>query len=1488
MAEHDQPTPGSNAAADASALEGSKHGPKAGKRGKGGRGRRVFRGSVRTVVGVPLVLAILTLIMMRSPAVGWLLKSSVRNLTGCELQISGAYVSLDGRLVVRDFALLAPGVPGEAAKFLSARRAAVDLVWTRALLGEVRVDAVRLYEPVFVLSQSSVDGSVNLASIRAAAGSGGGPATLPDRLPTLDIVGGRLDFTEHDAAGTLSLLRRVTADGMITPRGAGIGGGNGRGVYTVRMQETGQRGMLVDGWVDLLAGSASVQLLNVALDPWKGESIPAAYREIWDRLSIQGRIASTTLDYDSVGGPKARVVLDGVSMNALLPVEPGVGGNAAGTGRDLGLSGVRGAIVFSRAGLSADLTGAIEGQKGLSRLRLDTLGLSAQAPLRATLSARRVSLTKDPEFLPYVPERAREYFQAFSGPTGELDIQLTIARGAATPGEPGAVSVSGGRVNLTGGTAAFHRFPYPFSEIAGTFEFSDQEVRIVGLQGKGPTGARMTATGLITPLTDESMIDITVKAENVPVDQAMLDAMPTDRRRVVEQIFSRPAYERLTQAGVIRPMMTAGPGETGPQPPEFVLGGPASVSVHVFSPKGKDAPWFTTVDVSFEEAGVLAAALPVPVIARGLKIRVTDDDAKVLEGRLSTLSGGTVDLSAAVVFREAGVRVVKPDVRVSVRDLPVDRLLITAVAAIGERTGGVLANVGELRLGGLIGADLRLLEGETAAVVDGGAGVVDAPPDVEYDLSVDVSRVTASPLVNGVPAGFDLRLDSGTLRVDKRRVRAAGVGVELSDASGTAARLNVDAGYGLDASAEEERGRLTARAGFEALDLSRPLEQLLASIAPDAAASIAELRASRRPEGRVWGAVDVVRGRAADAAGVLATTAIDLRVSQGRGVGVGLLGGRLGVDWEDGAAGLSIAPGGTRRAVFERAAVAVGFDGRPCGTITLDGSMGLDLDAGRVVGPADVRAELGGWRLESPIVVPMLAALTGTSTVEKYTRLRPAGSVDASLRLGGAGRDAAAPLELDAELRPRDLAITVDGQRVVLPRMGGSVTLHTSAGPMPAGAARAVAGEVVGLDAQSERWRLRADGAWRVRAAGDVGGAAGAEGQSVDLTLDLSADVDEIDASLRAILPSAAVRAVDALEVNLGRPVRLRDGRLGLTVGPAPGATMFTGTLVFADLGFNIGLPVTGAEGTLSMRVDDPVGTSPTGLELELQTRRMVVSGVRMGEGWAVVRSTARSGEVAVDPIVARVHGGRVAGSARASVGGAGGTAYDLDLVMTGVHLAPVLLDVRAEPAPGGETGPDLDPSRGVVDARLSLSGVAGEGSRRRGSGAIRIADGDVLKLPLILPLIQLSNFQIPSRDRLSYVQSTFHVAGERAVFDRIAVLSRSISIVGSGIVNVPNLTVDMRFNSRGNVRVPLISDVLDAVRNEIITTRITGKLADPKVSSEPLSGTRQMIEGVFIPRDPSAAPGQDEPVIDPRAEWERLRGAGGGEGPRVERPAER
>src|SRR5258708_15559558 len=71
-----------------------------------------FRWNVRLILGVPLALAFVVLLVMRSPLVGSVVASSLKQLTGCTLEgtgTTGAYIGLDGRLVLNHFQLRLPG-----------------------------------------------------------------------------------------------------------------------------------------------------------------------------------------------------------------------------------------------------------------------------------------------------------------------------------------------------------------------------------------------------------------------------------------------------------------------------------------------------------------------------------------------------------------------------------------------------------------------------------------------------------------------------------------------------------------------------------------------------------------------------------------------------------------------------------------------------------------------------------------------------------------------------------------------------------------------------------------------------------------------------------------------------------------------------------------------------------------------------------------------------------------------------------------------------------------------------------------------------------------------------------------------------------------------------------------------------------------------------------------------------------------------------------
>ena len=61
----------------------------------------------------------------------------------------------------------------------------------------------------------------------------------------------------------------------------------GRPVYLLRFAETGpdrEKALLLDGRVNLETGESQIKLFNLALDSWKPESMPTAYRDLWHQL----------------------------------------------------------------------------------------------------------------------------------------------------------------------------------------------------------------------------------------------------------------------------------------------------------------------------------------------------------------------------------------------------------------------------------------------------------------------------------------------------------------------------------------------------------------------------------------------------------------------------------------------------------------------------------------------------------------------------------------------------------------------------------------------------------------------------------------------------------------------------------------------------------------------------------------------------------------------------------------------------------------------------------------------------------------------------------------------------------------------------------------------------------------------------------------------------------------------------------------------------
>jgi hypothetical protein len=192
------------------------------------------------------------------------------------------------------------------------------------------------------------------------------------------------------------------------------------------------------------------------------------------------------------------------------------------------------------------------------------------------------------------------------------------------------------------------------------------------------------------------------------------------------------------------------------------------------------------------------------------------------------------------------------------------------------------------------------------------------------------------------------------------------------------------------------------------------------------------------------------------------------------------------------------------------------------------------------------------------------------------------------------------------------------------------------------------------------------------------------------------------------------------------------------------------------------------------------------------------------------------------------------------------------------VRAAPVFDDLLLPPE--GLAGPPLpgetavrsawavtdDYTRGLLDADFSLTGVGGRTDQTSGRGVVRVAGGSVIALPGLINLIEVSNLRAPVGAQLDLAEGVFYIDGTRAVFERLNASSDTVEIVGHGTMDWVTQEVDLRFRSRSIRPVPFFSDLIEQIRDELITTKITGRPGNLDFSTQTFGGTRRLINALL------------------------------------------
>ncbi len=192
-------------------------------------------------------------------------------------------------------------------------------------------------------------------------------------------------------------------------------------------------------------------------------------------------------------------------------------------------------------------------------------------------------------------------------------------------------------------------------------------------------------------------------------------------------------------------------------------------------------------------------------------------------------------------------------------------------------------------------------------------------------------------------------------------------------------------------------------------------------------------------------------------------------------------------------------------------------------------------------------------------------------------------------------------------------------------------------------------------------------------------------------------------------------------------------------------------------------------------------------------------------------------------------------------------------------QVAGGLLDGQADITLGDETTDftvlanvrDLDVKKlvgedeigdGRLTAGLRLKGIVGDPASREGSGSVLVEGERLLKLPLVLGLLQVTNLALPIAQPFSEAEVQFDISGSVLHFRKLeartgAAGTGQMALSGTGTLDYDSGRILMTFDTsnRGWDAIPLIGGLVGLARNELVGVQISGTLQKPEVTGRSL-----------------------------------------------------
>lgn len=179
------------------------------------------------------------------------------------------------------------------------------------------------------------------------------------------------------------------------------------------------------------------------------------------------------------------------------------------------------------------------------------------------------------------------------------------------------------------------------------------------------------------------------------------------------------------------------------------------------------------------------------------------------------------------------------------------------------------------------------------------------------------------------------------------------------------------------------------------------------------------------------------------------------------------------------------------------------------------------------------------------------------------------------------------------------------------------------------------------------------------------------------------------------------------------------------------------------------------------------------------------------------------------------------------------------------------LADVTREFSPGAK------PIQGRVAAYATLRGEGRSVATLKGEGGFSLQEAELYESPQIVKILQILSVREPDRTAFNSAFVDFQVIGERLKLNRVLLEGNALTLFGDGWLTVRDkeklidLTLNARLGSASD-QIPIVSDVLGGVGDQLAQIRVEGALNSPIVRQERFSGVKKAWWNVFPEQEPT------------------------------------